>query len=295
MIKKLNTILILTVLAAAVSCSLETGEIAVAGADQTNRRNVRIHTVEEQDLENRIVLSGEVSSAVEVNVVPETSGLLSRIIVSPGDFVEFDDIVAYVDPSRPGMHYTESPVRSKAAGTVTYVPATAGNQVTPQSVIVEIGDLEELEITVAVPERYLGLIHSGIRGRVTSRAFPEDPEKAHVSDISPVVDPRTRSVEVTLVPDAHSRLRSGQAVQVELILETREQVLAVPNSAVTERQDGTGLFVVEDGQARWRLVETGIIFEGMTEIHSGVGRGEEIVTAGLELLTDGSAVRKLQG
>ena len=53
--------------------------------------------------------------------------IVSRSLgVKVGDTVVYNQIVAYVDPSKPGMSYAESPVRSKASGTVTSVQAVEG-------------------------------------------------------------------------------------------------------------------------------------------------------------------------
>ncbi len=108
--------------------------------------NIRIHEISLGTIERHIQLSGEVFATNIVYISPDTAGLLTKVLVEPGDFVNFDQIIAWVDPTRPGMSYAESPVKSKTSGTVTHVPVIAGNQVSPQIVIAEVGDLNNLEI-----------------------------------------------------------------------------------------------------------------------------------------------------
>ena len=264
-------------------------------ANETAEAAVRVERIGRTDMEERIALSGEVYATGRVNVVPEVSGLLTRVLVSPGDTVSYNQVVAYVDSSRPGMSYAASPVRSKASGTVTAVPAVAGNQVSVQSVIAVVGNLERLEVETRVPETYLSYLRPGMRARVTSRAYPDSSQEAVVTELSPVVDVRSRTVLVTLVPDSHDTLRPGQAVTVDLVMETRENAVAVPSSALTERREGLGVFVVENGAAFWRGVSVGTRADGVVEITTGLEGGEEVVVAGLDEIADGSAVRIVEG
>lgn len=256
--------------------------------------NVRAAEAVVGDLEDRITLSGEVYATGRVNVVPDTSGLLTKVLVNPGDTVSFNQIIAYVDPSRPGMSYAESPVRSKATGTVTAVPAVPGNQVSAQSVIAEVGNLNRLEVDVKVPEKYLASLQLGLQGWVSSRAFPDSQQSARVSEVAPVVDPRSRTVMITLVPDSTDKLRPGQAVSVNLVLETRENILSVPASAVTERRDGKGVFVVDGEAASWKLLSVGENVAGFIEVIDGLESGALVIVAGFEELTDGSRIRVLE-
>ncbi len=253
--------------------------------------HVRTAEVTVDDVEDRISLSGEVYATGRVNVVPDISGLLSKVLVTPGDYVNAGQIIAYVDPSKPGMSYAESPVRSKTSGTVTAVPAISGNQVSVQSIIAQVGNLNRLEIEIRVPERYLAFLKPGLSAWVTSRAFPDDDQSAGVSEVSPVVDPRSRTVLVTLVPDSTEKLRPGQAVGVDLVLDTKTDVLIIPSSALTERRDGEGVFIVQGDSASWRPVDTGLNTGGSIEVTDGLNPGEKVIVAGFEELTDGSRVQ----
>ncbi len=256
---------------------------------------VRVARIERSDLENRIKLSGEVYATGRVNVMPDVGGLLTKILVSPGDSVSYNQIVAYVDSSRPGVSYAASPVRSKVSGTITAVPAVAGNQVSVQSVIAVVGNLDRLEVETRVPETYLSYLRPGMKGRVTSRSYPDSPQEATVTELSPVVDARSRTVLVTLVPESHSILRPGQAVTVDLVLENHENAVSVPSSSLTERSGGQGVFVVENGKASWRGVGVGTKIDGVVEVTSGLSGGEDVVVAGIEELSDGDLVRIVEG
>ena len=253
--------------------------------------SVRVAESTSGEMETLISLSAEVSATGEAGILPDTGGLLTRVLVKSGDMVNSGQIVAWVDPSRPGMSYAASPVRSDVSGTVTSVPAVAGNQVTVQSVIARVANLNRLEVGVRVPEKYLASLHKGMEGRIVSRSFPDLEQSAKVTEIAPVVDPLSRTVNVTLEPLAGHRLLPGQAVSVNLVLESRSNLVLVPESALTERRDGYGVFTYEGNRAVWRPVSPGTGKDGLVEIVSGLETGEPVVVAGMDRISDGSTLR----
>ena len=79
------------------------------------------------DLNGYLEFGGDVSAVSSVDVLPDTSGKISRIYVSVGDVVKKDQILAEVDASRPGMTYSASPVKAPVAGTVTSFASSSYN------------------------------------------------------------------------------------------------------------------------------------------------------------------------
>jgi hypothetical protein len=66
----------------------------------------------------------------------------------------------------------------------------------------------------------------------------------------------------------------------------------VPREAVVERGQLQGVYVVgQDEIARFRLIRTGSVQRGTTEILSGVTSGERIVTSGVERVSDGAKIQ----
>lgn len=252
---------------------------------------VGVDRAQKESVDFRLELSGEVFARNVVSVQPDTSGVLTRVLVNPGEYITYDQILAWVDPSRPGMSYSESPVRSKTAGSVLAVHAVAGNRVSPQSMILEIGNLESLEVKLRVPERYLDYLRHGMTARLESRSYPGEKFGATVTEIAPVVDRLTRTIEVTLVPAAGHRFRSGQSVDIELVLDRRIDALTVPVGAVTERSSGLGVFVVRENRVEWQSVESGYRNGERLQVFGNLKSTDVVVIAGIEELTDGSRIR----
>jgi multidrug efflux pump subunit AcrA (membrane-fusion protein) len=64
----------------------------------------------------------------------------------------------------------------------------------------------------------------------------------------------------------------------------------VPTVAVQRSQTGTFVFVVEDGTTRVRQVRVDRTVEGLSVVSEGLKGGEDVVTDGQLLLSDGTKV-----
>lgn len=102
--------------------------------------------ITESNLDDYLEFGGNIVASSLVNILPDASGKISRLMVKVGDVVQKDQVVAYIDPSRPGMTYSASPVKAPVKGTVTLFPYTVGEQVGTSTSIGQIGSTGKLEI-----------------------------------------------------------------------------------------------------------------------------------------------------
>ncbi len=267
----------------------------VAGANgQSSLKELPVKTVQasEGDIEEYIRISGNVQAASTVNVMPDVNGEVTVLNVRPGDYVQKDVTLAKVDPSRPGVTYTLSPVTSPISGTVTDVLAEVGETVSSTVPIVEIGQLNRLEIQTFVSERYVNRVALGQQSRIKLAALPDTTLQARVSEISPVVNENTRTMEVTLSFDSSTTgVKAGMLAEVILVIEKKSQVVLVPAESIFERRGEEYVFSVQKGNVHMQPVESGIQSDGMVEILSGVQVGEQIVVSGGTRLAEGTPVK----
>jgi RND family efflux transporter MFP subunit len=144
-----------------------------------------------------------------------------------------------------------------------------------------------LELDARVPELDLAAIAPGQSVRVTHGGREI---AASVRAIAPGVTAESRlgTVHVALPPDAG--LRPGMFARAE-IRGTPADAMTVPQEAVVFRDGAAAAFVVQDGRARLRRLETGTRRDGMVEVRAGLAPGETVVRAGAGFLADGDRVR----
>ncbi|MBN2351236.1 MAG: efflux RND transporter periplasmic adaptor subunit [Spirochaetales bacterium] len=266
---------------------------AAGGPPEIPTVSVQVLTVKKTSLEEYIKTNGDIVSRNSVDVYPDIAGKLVRLRVSLGEAVAKGQVIADVDPSKPGSVYTLNGVRAPIAGTITELPADIGSTVGTQTAVAVVGDLGRLMIRCFIGERYVARVGVGQKASVSLEAYPGVPFSARVAEKSPVLDRASRTLEIRLTVDPpDARIQSGMFAAVKLVTLRRERVLAVPRECLVTSSGATGVFVVgDDNIARAREVKTGMSSDGFVEIVSGLAPGDRVVQRGQNVLADGATVR----
>lgn len=291
---KKTTVIILAacLLLTAVSCSKQNTASQEAASEQVNLTPVSTIRVSAGSITDSRKFGGTVTAKDSVYVMPSVTGELQNVAVKVGDRVEKDQVLAEVDASRDGQTYRPSLIKAPIAGIVTSFTGVEGSMVAPASPVAVIENLDNLEITISVIERYSTLIKEGNKVIVTFDAIPGETFTATVTSLSPTIESRTRTRTVKARLDVpEPRVISGMYANLNVIISTRDNVLVVPYSALSTSNDVTSCYVVRDGKAVRTTVTTGIREADRVEILTGLKAGDILVVRGQGLLSDGTPVR----
>ena len=291
---KKTTVIILAacLLLTAVSCSKQNTASQEAAVEQVNLTPVSTIRVSAGSITDSRKFGGTVTAKDSVYVMPSVTGELQNVAVKVGDRVEKDQVLAEVDASRDGQTYRPSLIKAPIAGIVTSFTGVEGSMVAPASPVAVIENLDNLEITISVIERYSTLIKEGNKVIVTFDAIPGETFTATVTSLSPTIESRTRTRTVKARLDVpEPRVISGMYANLNVIISTRDNVLVVPYSALSTSNDVTSCYVVRDGKAVRTTVTTGIREADKVEILTGLKAGDILVVRGQGLLSDGTPVR----
>jgi RND family efflux transporter MFP subunit len=239
------------------------------------------------------MINGDVLASSQVSIFPAIAGKLTQLRYRVGDWVNRGQAVASVDPSRPGEEYEQSPVVATVGGTVLSVPVSLGDTVGASTVIYVIGDLSNLVVETFVPERYSNVVRRGLEALVTLEALPGETFPATVQELSPVLDPASRTLRIRLrFNQRDSRIRAGMFASVSLVTNARQDVPVIPRDAVINTYGSWIVFVVDSNNiAHRRTVTLGLENEEIVEVESGLEPGDRIVSVGQNFLSDGDPVR----
>ena len=245
------------------------------------------------NLDDYLEFGGDVSSVSAVDVIPDMAGKISSIKVNVGDMVKKDDVIAYVDASRPGMNYKASPVKAPISGRIISFTPMLGTTVSQSMAIAKISNTDELEIKVSVPERFISRIHNNQMASVSLDAYPGVTFYATIFEVSPVLDTSTRTMDVKLrLTKKDERIKVGMYARIHLVTETVKNATVIPSSCVVTRDEKPYVFVIssDSKQASLRSVTVGMTVDNKSEIVSGLSEGEVIVIKGQSLLNDGAKI-----
>lgn len=181
----------------------------------------------------------------------------------------------------------------------------AGTTNIPGTTLAEVADPSVMLAEVQVDETDIARIARGQSASIFAAAFPDTALPGIVEEIAvsaqQAAGQQNLSFEVKIrltEPDAVA-LRPGMSCRAEIYTESSEDALAVPVQAVLYDEEAGAeqaqpyVFVVADGKAVRREVETGLSSDSHMEILSGLEAGEEVVTGPFRVLRhlkDGEAV-----
>ena len=185
------------------------------------------------------------------------------------------------------------PFYAEQDGTISELNLRKGSYVKRGMLLARIQDYSNVWLKVGVPEKDLGFISTDTPALVTFPNLPGRQINAVVDYVYPTVDTKTRTGQVRLViPNPDGLIRPGSYADVTFEVALQRHV-AVPSEAVL--RSGAGRYVVVSlGEGRFepRLVETGLVSDGRTEIKKGVLAGEDVVVSGQFLIDSESALRE---
>jgi multidrug efflux pump subunit AcrA (membrane-fusion protein) len=254
--------------------------------------SVRAAEAETRTLETHLEVNGNIVSEQQVEVFPETSGRLAGMYAALGTTVQKGQLIAEIDPSRPGIVYSRSPVYAPITGTVCAVPLAAGSTVSPGNSIATIAVVENLEIEALIPEREVSQLKVNLKAEVSLQAFPKEIFSATVVRVSPVLDPYSRTKKIVLRFDRKdSRINAGMFARLKINTRIYADVLTVPAEAVVDVYGKPAVYVFRDGRVTLREVSVGVTIDRLTEIRAALAAGEQVVVQGQQFLADGAPVR----
>lgn len=260
---------------------------------------VEVELVEKRSLTLSLSFVGDVKGEEEVDVFPKASGKLSDLKVKEGDRVKKDQVVALVDRDVDGVRFEPLEVISPMDGIVGIVYLDQGAEVSPPSPgpgmgteLMRIVDMDQVEVVVNITEEDLGKINLGQMASIEVDTYPDKVFSGKVSLISPMVDRLTRTarVEIGLANPKHL-LKPGMFADVEIALGKKEDIVLIPAHAIVEETGEKKVFVVSDGKAMSRMVETGLSQDGWIEVQSGLAEDDSLIVTGQYLVKDGEPVK----
>lgn len=176
---------------------------------------------------------------------------------------------------------TEMPVRSPLSGRVTARAGAPGQLVQPgnNTAPVAVANLQQLWMVASVPESELSAYQKGQNVTVRVSAYPDKTFSGKVSYIGDVADPATHRITVRAdVADPQHLLKAQMLANFVIRVGSPVESPAVPQNALAREGDGSiSAWVTVDGvRFKRRVVQTGLVQNGLVQITQGLSPGEKI-------------------
>jgi membrane fusion protein (multidrug efflux system) len=181
-------------------------------------------------------------------------------------------------------------------GTLGIVRVDVGDYVSPGTIIASFQDLSELEVDFTLPSQAGPLLAKGQMITLAAAVYPGKEFQATLVAMDSRVDTNTRNIAVRAKLSPGSNLLPGTFASLRIALQREQQLVTVPETAVTYSLHGNTVFIIEPGTTANTLtqapviVEVGEVRDGRIAILSGLNAGQQVVAAGQNKLYRGALV-----
>lgn len=189
---------------------------------------------------------------------------------------------------------SDAVIRAPFAGLVSDRPVAVGEYVTPSSIIVTVVRTNPIKVNVQLPEAEAGRVGAGQGVSISVAAYQDRQFAGRITAVNPSLNADSRALTVEAqIENPDNALRPNMFATARIILPGGKQSVFVPFAAVqTDADTNTAnVYVIADGKAQARAVQTGTQEGDLIEILTGVNEGEIVATSNLEQLFDGAKVQ----
>jgi membrane fusion protein (multidrug efflux system) len=247
--------------------------------------------------------AAEATVALAKLELERSSKLLGKKAVAQSKYDSDDALykqaVAQIDGIRATIR--KKTIRAPFTGRLGIRLVNLGQVIKEGEPIVSLQALDPIFVNFSLPQQQLAQVTPGLKVRVTTDALTGQAIEGEITAISPDVDAATRNIRVqATVANSQEHLRPGMFVNVAMVLPLREEVLAIPTTAVLYAPYGDTVFVVDAKKnekgvepvnvVRQKIVQLGEKRGDFVASISGLAKGETVVSTGVFKLRNGQAV-----
>jgi membrane fusion protein, multidrug efflux system len=190
-------------------------------------------------------------------------------------------------------------IRAPFDGKLGTILLSPGAFVAPGTSVATIMQLDPVYAEFALPDRDAELIHKSFADRtltvdVSAQSTAQSQTvKGPIVFVDTSIDSNSGTFKMRAeIPNADMTFLSGQAINVDVTAGAIENLILVPNQAVTPTASGNAVYIVkQDNTIEVRPVEIALRGDQMAGIAKGLSAGEQVVIEGQINLVNGSAVK----
>lgn len=209
---------------------------------------------------------------------------------------EIDFINAKYSLENAKIQLDKMDVKAPFKGVIVDLPYyTHGTRTSSDSEMVTIMNYSQLYMEVNLPEKDIAQIKIGNLAKITNYTLPNDTLIGKITQLSPAIDPTTRTFKgLLIIKNPELLLRPGMFVRSDIVVAKKDSTIVIPKDIILSKQRGKTVFIVERGAASERVITTGLESATEVEILKGLKKDERLIISGFETLRNRSKVKVIQ-
>jgi len=240
-------------------------------------------------LAGRGILSSVDLQAAETRVKVTEAAYQSAVDTARGQKALLQDRRAAYDLAAKKL--ADAVVRAPIGGVISDRPVQTGEFIAERTIVATIVQVDPLKLRTGVQERHAGIIEAGQPVEFRVESFGDAVFHGKVAYVSPSLDPTMRTFTVeAIVDNSDRRLKPGFFAKGVILTRKDEDVLAVPDAAVSTLAGVSSVYVVKDGKITQQTITLGVRQGDKWEVIDGLKGPETLAASRLNELATGVSV-----
>ena len=189
------------------------------------------------------------------------------------------------------LNYDYTSIRATIGGVVSSRDVKPGSNIEVGETAFKVTDTQTLVAYLTIPQTEL---HKFSVGDDTVLGVDSDPElriRASIARISPTINMTTGTFRATVyIDNSDNSLAPGMFGRFSIAYDEHSDALVIPADAIVREDNDSVVYVVENGSAVRRVIQTGIEADGLVEVVEGLTVQDTVVLSGQAQLRDGTRV-----
>jgi RND family efflux transporter MFP subunit len=214
--------------------------------------------------------------------------MVRQLQVLEGDYVKAGQLLAVIQPGRPGEQYKPSPVLAPMSGVVTERNVEEGDIATSGlsdygsgTQLMVIAKLDAMVASFEINEVDISKVKRGMPAVLRLEASQDARFPGTILSLAPAARPLEGSALNTfparvLIQGSHPELKPGMSSIVVVEIASRKGVLSLPVDAVFNDKGVMHVYKAEGSGFKKLEVKTGLADNDNVEILSGLKEGDEV-------------------
>ena len=218
------------------------------------------------------------------------SGLRQQEIISQSeiDTIKAEVVSLEADLAIAKVKLERCYIRSSISGIVNELPAKKGLYLAVGDPVATVLDIERLKVTVGIPESDVAAVRKldTFDLKIEALGNKEITGTKHFLAVAPESMAQVYRLELK-VDNRSEEILPGMFARVEIVKQEFPAALAIPLYAVISRDNMHYVYLEENGVAKLREVELGILDGWQIQVSGGLRPGEKVIVVGQRSVDDG--------
>ncbi len=185
-------------------------------------------------------------------------------------------------------------VRAPVSGYITAKNASVGQMASPGIELFAVKDTNTVDIELNVTEAVISSITQETGARVSVKSAGITDALGTVSAVANAKNDMTGMYLVKVsVPNSDGKIKLGMLAEVSLVTDGADDVLTVSSDAVFLKDGKSYVYIAEGQKAVKKEIETGVTDGTLTQVISGLSKGDKVIVDGKDFITDTNNVIKI--